>query len=270
VKKKIKPQQKQLSYSKQTDAGFFIGAIAIPTFCIFVFRYWAQLGFNILFLGYWIFGEIRLATILYATIIRAILYPSALVNKYLESKLEKAAQEFESIQKIKDVFKQKAKKKQFLSSKKKILLYSWFHLCFLTMNAITIGYIFFQKFNRERLTQMLYFDFYMPKNFPIQTEAVLPIVGQVNLAVPNMTLNFYSAIGAGIVGLAQVIFNKKVGRRQLVKYLVFFPLGAYYLTCWVPSGFEFALIVFEILTFLLIIIEKITQSKLFKYVKSNT
>lgn len=260
----------QLSYTKSTDAVFFIGVLLILGFCIFTFKYWAQLGFNVLFLGYWIFGEMRLATVLYGTFIRLALYPSALINKYFEAKIDKATEEFEEIKQEKNTFLQADKRKKFLGSKKKVLLYSWFHLCFLTMNAITVGYIFFQNFTQERLKNELWANFFMPNTFPINTQAQLPLVGIVDLAEPNMRLNFYSAVGAGAVGLFQVIFNKKVSRRDLFKFLILFPLGAYYLTCWVPCGFEFALIVFEILTMLLIVIEKISQSKLFKYVKSQT
>lgn len=259
--------QSNLVYAKKTNRWFFLGSLTLLLICIFGFKYWYQLGFNILFFGYFIFRELRLATMFYATVVRIILYPSALINKALEGHFKKTETQYEKIQKIENAFERDSQKRDLLASKNKVLLYSWFHLCFLTMNAVTIGVIFFQKFTREKLSSILYTDFYLPKNYPISTTAFIPLVGEVDLAIPNLKLNFYSAVGAGIVGLFEIIFNKKVSKRQLVKYLIFFPLGAYYLTYWVPSGFEFALIVFEILTAGIILVEKIKQSTVYKSVK---
>lgn len=258
----------RLSYTKKTDYLFLIGSLLILFLCIFGFKFWYHLGFNLLFIGYFIFGEIRLATVFYAVISRIILYPSALIDKFLEKSFEQTEEKLSQIKKMEDVFEKNFQKKSLLNSKRASLLYSWFHLCFLTMNAVTIGAIFFQNFTKDKLASVLYTSFYLPKKFPINTSGYIPLVGMVDLSKPNMTLNLYSALGAGVVGLAEVIINKKIKRKELIKYIIFFPLGAYYLTYWVPSGFEFALVVFEGLTTLIIIGEKIFNSKLFKGIRA--
>ena len=259
----------KLSYTKKPDYIFLISSWLILFFTIFIFKFWYHLGFNILFIGYFLTGEIRLATVFYAVIIRIILYPSALIDKFLEKGFKQTGRKFSQIETINDVFEKNSQKKSLLNSKRATLLYSWFHLCFLTMNAVTIGAIFFQNFTEEKLKGVLYSLFYLPKKFPINTTGYIPLIGNVNLSQPNMTLNLYSAIGAGIVGLVEVVLNKKIKRKQLIKYIIFFPLGAYYLTYWVPSGFEFTLVVFESLTILIIIVENIFKSKLFNLVKGT-
>lgn len=258
-----------LVYTSRKDKGFIFGTLLILFLCIFAFKYWYRLGFNILFLGYFIFREMRLATVFYASIVRIILYPSALINKALSKNIKQTEEKYQEIREIKHVFERDFQKKSLLKTERKVFLYSWFHLCFLTMNAVTIGAVFFQKFTKEKLMEMLYMNFYLPKSFPIKTTALLPVVGMIDLAVPNLTLNFYSAVGAGLVGVVEVFLNKKASRRQLIKYLVFFPLGAYFITYWVPSGFEFALIVFEILTIGIIVAENISKSRAFKTVTTS-
>jgi len=255
-----------LSFTRGTDYFFVISSVAILLLFIFFFDVWYKLCFNILFIGYFIFGEIRLASVFYAVLIRIILYPSALINKHFAKDSEETGEKYQEIQSIDNVLERAFQKKTLLRTKKILLAYSWFHLCLLTVNAITIGAIFFQDFTKEKLSQMLYSEFYVPKNFPVNTFAQLPIIGQVDLAIPNMTLNFYSAVGAGLVGLAEVLLNKKIKRRDLLKYLLLFPLGAYYLTFWVPSGFELTLLIFELLTFGIIVVENIAKSKFFKFV----
>lgn len=253
----------RLSYEKKSNNLLFFVAAVILIFCIWAFKYWAQLGFNLLFLAYSLTSDMRVAIIFYATMIRIILYPSALVKKHLSKDIEKTEEKYQGLRGIKKKFERDERIAKFVSVRKKMLAFSWFHLCFLTMNAVTIGYIFFQNFTRERLNDFLWTDLFMPKNFPINTTGYLPVVGQVDFSKPNMRLNFWSAVGAGVVGLVEILFNKKTSKRQLVKYLVFFPLGAYFLTYWVPCGFEFALIVFEVLTVGIILAEKLSKTKAF-------
>ncbi len=258
-----------LSYTRGTDYFFVISSIAILLLFIFFFNIWYRLCFNILFIGYFVFGEIRLASVFYAVLIRIILYPSALINKHFAKESEETGEKFQEIQSIDNVLEKAFQKKTLLRTKKILFAYSWFHLCLLTVNAVTIGAIFFQNFTKEKLSQILYSQVYMPGKFPVNTVAQLPVIGQVDLALPNMTLNFYSAVGAGLVGLAEVLLNKKVKKRDLLKYLLLFPLGAYYLTFWVPSGFEFTLIIFELLTFGIIVVENIGKSKFFKFISGK-
>jgi len=259
-------KENQLAYTSRTDKVFFLGSLIILLASIFAFQYWAQLGFNLIFFGYLFFREMRLSTVFYAVLIRIILYPFALINKHLNKTIKQTEEKYEEITKIRDIFEKKYEKKSLLRKKRLVLLYSWFYLCFLTMNAVTVGYIFFQQFTEEKLSQILYHPFILPKKFPIKTTAYLPFVGMVDLAKPNMTLNLYSAIGAGLVGIIELTINKKRGRNQLLKYLVFFPLGAYFLTYWVPCGFEFSLIIFEALTIALILIENLTKTQVFQTV----
>ena len=171
----------RLSYTQKTDYVFLIGTLLILFLCIFTFKYWYRLGFNLLFLGYFIFKDIRLATVFYAIVVRIILYPSALINKFLEKSFKETEKQYEKIQKLKDIFEKDAQKKSLLKSKKATLFYSWFHLCFLTMNAVTIGAIFFQKSTQKKLTEILYTSFYIPKKFPINTIGYIPLVGNVDI-----------------------------------------------------------------------------------------
>jgi hypothetical protein len=254
----------QLSYTKKTDFWFFFTSVIIFAACIWGFKYWKQLGLNIIFIWYFLFKELRLATVFYAVIVRIILYPSAYIQKKLEKETKETEKEFAEIKKMNNVLEKTDLKKKLLNKHRLVFAFSWFHLCFMTMNAVTIGAIFFQGFSQTRLEQQLYTDLYLPKKFPIKTDTILPVVGALDLAKPNLALNFWGAVGAALVGLVEIVLNKKTSKRQLFKYLFLFPAGAYFLTYWVPSGFEFALLIFEILTVLIIITENVLESNIYK------
>lgn len=259
-------KEENLSYTKKTSFFYVLGSVLILLFCIFFFKTWKILGLNILFIGYFIFSNLGFATVLYAVFIRVILYPTALIKNYLEARIKKTEEKFNKINGLSNRLERDRQKQKLLQSNKLLLLFSWFHLCFMTMNAVAIGAIFFQGFDQERLERLLYADFYTPDNYPINTLSKIPFLGIVDLAKPNLTLNLYGAIGAAVLGLTEIIMNKRTSKRQLLKYLVLFPAGAYYLTYWVPSGFEYALLIFEILTIFIIIGERIAKTKVFKMV----
>ncbi len=259
-------KEENLSYTKKTNSFFVLGSLLILFFCIYFFKTWKILGLNILFLGYFIFNNLGLATVLYAVFIRVVLYPTALIKNYLEARIKKTEEKFNEINGLSNRLERDKQKQKLLQSNKLLLLFSWFHLCFMTMNAVAIGAIFFQGFTQERLERLLYSDFYTPDNYPINTLSKIPLLGIVDLAKPNLTLNLYGAIGAAVLGLTEIIMNKRTSKRQLLKYLILFPAGAYYLTYWVPSGFEYALLIFEILTIFIIIGERIAKTKVFKMV----
>lgn len=248
-----------ITYTPQKDFSLILILIGITAFYFGIFKYWLALAFNLIMLGYYIFGEMRYAIVVYAILIRIIMYPFGLFRKRLSKKTAKAEEELTQDVKIVShpISKDKAKR-IWLKKYKKILIFEWFSFCFYTMNALTVGWIFLRSFTPELTAQEIWFDFLMPK-FPLNTIGYIPLVGLVDLTKINMRLNLYSAIGAGLVGLAEVIMHKKTSRRQLIMYLIMFPLGAFFITMWVPSGFEFGLVIIELLTILIIVVEKMVE-----------
>jgi len=261
------PTSPPTSYSAKKDRRSFIVLALILGFIIFTFKYWMLFCFNTIMTGYFLFSELRGATIFFAVILRILLYPLGYVKRTFDKRIRKAEEEFRKEARLTNnpLLKDKLRR-EWLSRNKKIVFFDWFYFCFYSMNAFVVGWIFLQPFTQARINQGVLFDFLVPK-FPMTTESYIPLVGMADLTKINMTLNFLSAVGAFIVGIFEVTFHKKTRRKDLLMYLVMFPLGAYFITMWVPSGFEFSLIVFEILTVGIIIVEKITESKVFKFFK---
>lgn len=255
------------SYSAKKDPLSFLILALILIFTIFSFKYWTLFCFNTIMLGYLFFRELRGATIFFAVILRIILYPLGFVKKTFDNKIRQAKEKFkEKVRLASNPLLRDQLKRDWLTKNKKIIFFDWFYFCFYSMNAFVVGWIFLQPFTEVRIAESVFFKFLIPK-FPMTTTSYIPLVGMVDLTKINFTLNFISAVGAGIVGLFEVVLHQKRRRREMLMYLVMFPLGAYFLTVWVPSGFEFSLIIFEILTIGIIITEKIGESKVFKFFK---
>lgn len=254
-----------LTYSPKKDLIIFIAILGILMAIIYFFKIWYQFCFNLLMLGYFIFRRMREATVFFAVLLRTILYPLGRTKKHFDERLKKAEKEFkETVQPVSHPIMMDKIKRQWLASFRGIVCFDWFYFLFYSMNALVVAWIFLQDFTPQRIGQELYTKFLMP-TFPLSTVAWIPLVGMVNLTEVNLLLNFYSAIGAGLVGLTEIIINKKTARKELFMYLVCFPLGAYFITIWVPAGFEFSLIIFEGLTIAIILIEKILGSRAFKF-----
>ena len=248
-----------ITYVPQKDVSLIFFLIAITVFYVFIFTYWTNLAYNLLIVGYFIFKEMRYAVLIYAIIIRIIMYPFGMLRKKMKAKTDIAEEEFAEQVTIEKhpVSKDKAKRK-WLRKYKKILIFEWFAFCFYTINALSVGWIFLNDLSPEIVNPQLWFDFLIPV-YPLNTTGYIPLVGMVDLTKVSLRLNLYSAIGAGLVGLAEVIINRKTNKKQLIMYLIMFPLGAYFITMWVPAGFEYALVIIEILTILIIIAEKMVE-----------
>ncbi len=254
------------SYGKGNPI-LLIGSILILLFLYWFFNFWYRLNFNSLVIGYFLFHDMRYATIFYATIMRLILYPVGLLNKKFKNGTEIAEDEFhQKINKVNNDIIKRKNKIYYLNKYKWVVLFNWFYLCLFTLNAITVGRTFWgtgenNNFNKEYIKEITYFKGMEEKiSTPIKVSGYLPIVGEISLNEYSSKLNLLSAIGAGLVGLVQIIIEKKTSRKQVFMYAIMFPLGAYFLTDrWVPSGFEFALLIFEILTILIMFVEWIFE-----------
>ncbi|MGI5827861.1 MAG: hypothetical protein ACOX6V_02445 [Patescibacteria group bacterium] len=248
-----------ISYSPRKDLLLFIYLILIVLATVAFFKYWVALSFNAIMFGYFIFREMRWATVIFAVIIRAILYPLGRLRKRFEKKVDVAQDDLDTnVKSVKHPLLKDKAKRSWLAKYRSVLVFEWFCFCFYTMNALSVGYIFLKPFTEERVKSELFTQYLLPK-FPLNTTGWIPLVGMVDLTEVNMPLNLISAIGAGLVGLVEVILHKKTTRKQLFMYLIMFPLGAYFITMWVPAGFEFTLVVFEALTILIVFAEKIAE-----------
>lgn len=257
-----------LSYSHGKGSPIvFIGLVLIIVVLFWFFPIWYRFSFNSLIFGYFMFKDIRYATIFYGVVMRIVMYPIGYLNKKFKKSTEIVEKEFhKKIYKVNNEIIKRKNKIYYLNKYKWVILFSWFYLAFFTLNSFTVGRTFWgqgenTKFNYEFIGEIAYFKGIQDHLvYPIKTSGYLPIVGEINLNEYSMKLNLLSAIGAGLVGLVQIFVEKKTSRKQLFMYGIMFPLGAYFLTDqWVPSGFEFALLVFEILTILIMIVEKIYE-----------
>jgi hypothetical protein len=257
-----------LSYSYGKGSPLvLIGLIAIIFLMIWLFPIWYRFSFNSLIFGYFLFKDMRYATVFYGVIMRIIMYPAGFLNKKLKRSTEVVEEEFhKKIHKVNNEIIKRKNKIYYLNKYKWIILFSWFYLAFFALNTLTVGRTFWgqgedTKFNHDYVGEISYFKGIKDKLvYPIKTSGYLPLVGEINLNEYSMKLNLLSAIGAGLVGLVQIFIEKKTSPRQLLMYGLMFPLGAYFLTDkWVPSGFEFALLVFEALTIIIMAVEKIYE-----------
>jgi hypothetical protein len=222
------------------------GVLTIPLY---------RLSFNILFVGYNMFGELRMATVFYAVITRFLVYPVRVFSMYTRRLEERADQDFSHVKEVKDPLQRKEEEKKWLERNRHVLLFLIFQMAVYVLFALISGRIFIQAFTPEGMDKLLYPFVSMP-DFPLQTTDWIPLIGDVDLTKINNQLNLMSAAGAGLVGLFEVVIHGKTKRRELLMLLVGYPAGAYFLTSQVPAGFEFSLIVFEILTIAVIFIEK--------------
>ncbi len=237
-----------IEYSPQNLGGIAGYLIAILIGVILSFRYWYLLSFNSLMVGYYLFKELRLATVFYAVFLRVVLYPISKIGKRFE-KLTAIAEGIhqETVGRTKNPLSHAKAARDWIKSNKKTVLFNFFYLCFFTMNAVSVGKMFFDPFTKVRVDKSLRIEAVYPQ-FPISTKTTLPLIGSVDLAEYSPKLNMISAVGAAIIGLIEVFVHKKTERRELLLYIIGFPVGAYFITMIVPSGFEFALTIFELLT----------------------
>lgn len=241
-----------LAYSPEISPGVSGGLLAILIGTIIAYKYWYIFTFNILMVGYYLFKELRLATVFYAVILRVIMTPIAKVLEHYESLAEEAEVKYKELTSNTSNPLVLAKvAKDWFKANKKTVLWNFFNLCFYCMHAFAIGFIFLHPFSKERVDAFLKISSIYPPHLPLNTQCWIPLIGNVDLAVYSPALNLTSAVGAGIVGLFQVILNKKTETKEVVMYLIGFPVGAYFITRVVPSGFEFALTIFELLSVML-------------------
>ncbi|MDP2873988.1 MAG: hypothetical protein Q8N84_01720 [bacterium] len=241
-----------LSYSPEISPGVTGGLLVILIGTIIAYKYWYIFTFNILMIGNYLFKELRLATVFYAVILRIIMTPIAKVLEHYESLAEGAEAKYKELTSNTNnplMLAQVAK--DWFRVNKKTVLWNFFNICFYCMHAVAIGFIFLHPFSKERVDALLKIPSIYPPHLPLNTQCWIPLIGQVDLAQYSPELNLTSAIGAAIVGLFQVVLNKKTDRKEMMMYLIGFPTGAYLITRVVPSGFEFALTVFELLSIML-------------------
>lgn len=232
----------------------------ILVFAVMIALYpvWRQFCYNMIFLGYNLFGEMRLATIFFAVILRIVLYPMRLFSLFTNPLEKQANLESDTIATVSDPVKRKQDYRAWLAKHRHLMLFVLFQFCFTIMNALVIGQIFLANFEPQKVASMLY-PFIGEPSFPLQTRNFIPLIGQVDLTMINNTLNFYSAVGAGVVGFFEIIMHRKTDKKAFFFYLVVYPAGAYFITSQVPAGFEFSLLTFEVLTVALILVEKAVQ-----------
>lgn len=241
-----------LSYSPEISPGVTGGLLAILIGTIIAYKYWYIFTFNILMVGNYLFKELRLATVFYAVILRIIMTPIAKVLEHYESLAEGAETKYRELTSNTNNPLMLAKvAKDWFRANKKTVLWNFFNICFYCMHAFAIGFIFLHPFSKDRVDELLKIESIYPPHLPLNTQCWIPLIGQVDLAQYSPELNLTSAIGAAIVGLFQVILNKKTERKEMMMYLIGFPAGAYLITRIVPSGFEFALTIFELLSIML-------------------
>lgn len=241
-----------LAYSPEISPGVTGGLLAILIGTIIAYKYWYIFTFNILMVGYYLFKELRLATVFYAVILRIIMTPIGKILGHYEKLAEEAEVKYKELTSNTNNPLVLAKvAKDWFKANKKTVLWNFFNLCFYCMHAFAIGFIFLHPFSKGRVDELLKIKSIYPPYVPLNTQCWIPLIGQVDLAKYSPELNLTSAIGAAIVGLFQVILNKKTETKQMLMYLIGFPIGAYLITRVVPSGFEFALTIFELLSIIL-------------------
>jgi hypothetical protein len=245
------PMQAAQTPRRSKSYQFVILAVIFAVIAIPLYR----LSYNILFIGYNLFGEMRLATVFFAVVTRILVYPVRILSVYTRRLEEKADQDYTRVADIKDPVARKTEEKNSLERHRHVLLFLIFQMAVYLLVAIISARMFAQAFTPQGTGELLY-PFVAEPEFPLQTTDWIPLVGEVDLTKINNRLNFMSAAGAGLVGLFEVIVQGKTKRRELLMLLVGYPAGAYFLTSQVPSGFEFSLLVFEILTIAVIFVEK--------------
>jgi hypothetical protein len=231
---------------------FFI----ILLLAIAIYPIWYRLSFNIIFWGYNIFDEMRLAIVFYAIIFRILTYPFRLLQLSYKKKEEEIDAALEIVEKTDDDYLKKVKKYEVFNRYSNIIVLIFLQFTVMAIIWMTVGRIFIQNFTPERIEHEL-FSFVDEPSFPLNLTGWIPIAGMINLGVINQKLNFISAMAVAVVGLVDVIIHQKTERTQLIMLLVIFPAGAFFITSQVPSGFEWSMTVFEALTLVMIPIEKI-------------
>lgn len=230
----------------------FVVVLALLALCVVPFY---RLAYNILFIGYNWFGEMRLAIVFFAVMIRLLLYPVRMLAHYTRRLERKADAEYQQVSAMEDSPSRKDAEKNWLSRNRFILMFILVQLIIYLIVTFSSGRIFYSEFTQER-TQDLLYSFVAEPEFPLNTTSWLPFVGLVDLSKVNHTLNIYATVGAGLVGLFEVIIHRKTRRRELFMLLVMYPVAAYLITVSVPAGFKLSLLSFSALTILAIFVEK--------------
>jgi len=214
-----------------------------------------RLCYNLLFIGYNWFEEMRLAIVFFAVMIRFLLYPVRLLAHYTRRLERKADAEYQQVSAMGDSPARKDAEKNWLARNRFILMFILVQLIVYLVVTFSSGRIFYSEFTQER-TQDLLYSFVAEPEFPLNTTSYLPLVGMVDLSEINHTLNIYATVGAALVGLFEVIVHRKTRRRELFMLLVMYPVAAYLITVNVPAGFKLSLLSFSALTILAIFVEK--------------
>ncbi len=215
------------------------------------FSPWRQICFNLLIACYSLFDEMRLATVLYAIVLRIILYPFRVIDRKMTKDKDELDEKMQLVRSLPDL--NERKEKESILRKNSINVFNWtfFSFWFFLLNALATGTMFLQPFTAERIKQHLFSFIPMPA-LPLNTIASIPLVGLVDLTKQNTSLNFISALSIAIVGLVEIIIHKRTKKRDVIMLLLVFPAAGFFLTNQVPSGFEFSIWIFEMLTVLLI------------------
>ncbi|HDS11467.1 MAG TPA: hypothetical protein ENN77_01035, partial [Candidatus Wirthbacteria bacterium] len=179
--------------TKQTKINvipFFVITLLVVLFA----RHWYKFCFNLVFIGYSYFEEMRMGIVFSAVVWRIALYPLRLLSHYFRRQEERVDAQHEKIMDIEDSVKRKLAQRQWLAKNQFILFFLWFKFCFDLMNALMVGLVFLDNFTPERVERTLY-SFVSEPAFPLQTTNYIPLAGMVDLTKESPWLNFISALG---------------------------------------------------------------------------
>ncbi len=247
----VEPEKK-----KGVNAWIFLVLLLVV---VFGYPYWHDFAFNLVFIGYNWFGDMRLASVFFAVILRAIMYPLRIMGLRADKQIHDAEKLNNRISEIDNSIERKTKQRVLLSRYKWALVFLWFNTCFFIMNAYAVHVIFVTHFSPETVQARLY-PFVQEPAFPLVTNSYIPVINRmVDLTKPSALLDLYASIGAALTGAMEVIIHKKHTKRDVLLYLVCYPLVAFNLNWVTKAGFEWTLICFEVLTVALIILEKIVS-----------
>ncbi|OIP96972.1 hypothetical protein AUK40_04235 [Candidatus Wirthbacteria bacterium CG2_30_54_11] len=242
-----------------TKKGNSYALIIILLVIIFGYSHWYRFCFNLFFIGYNWLGDMRLATVFFAVFLRLVLLPFRFGNRHFEHKIKEAEAREATLSQVSDPVIRKARQRELLQRFKPAINFMWFDFCFFAMNAYVIHKLFVTHFTPDIVLPRLYHFVQIP-DFPLITTSFIPLVGRViDLTKRSQILDVYASCGAAITGLFEIVLHKKYTKRDLLLYLVLYPGVAFNMNWFVRGGFTWTLICFEVLTVVMIILEKVWE-----------
>lgn len=234
-------------------------SIVILVGTVLIIPLWQRILFNIVFLGYYLFGSMQWAIIFFAFVMRLVFVPTRMARLRIQEDIDaldkKIAHARESID---DPVQQKEFVRTIRRENGWAFNYILFDFCFLMATVLASGTMFYKPFTEERVLDSL-FSFIPTPAFPVDTMGWLPIIGEIDFSQVNNLLNLSSAIGLGLVGIMEVVVHNRTSKRDIMLYLIGYPLVGYLVTSNVPSGFEFWMTMMAVLTLVVVALEKVVK-----------